>query len=355
MSLRAFLSILLAMCFCLNSQGRADERPLKIGVISGLGGIAAKWNRFQNMGIELAQEELKAAGEQVELIFEDSATQGARAISAYNKLFDFDKVDAVIIDDFGFVAQPLLPLVKRSGNFLYAVSLPHDRYCAEGGPTFFSGTSQFSFSRPAFEQYFKQHPHIKRIALTIFDDPEWGNTYKAIWEELAKTYGVEIVDVFITDEFGPDFAPPIARFIQRKADAIFVAHEPERFFKAVRQLKFKGDIVYANCVLEMLADKETRPEIEGVYTVDPQISEEFRERFLARFKRPPILEAYAGYEAVRATFAAFKNNRQHPEQGMKQVNYVGVAGVMDFTAKSCAGNQAQWALYRFQNGKQVKQ
>ncbi|MBX7143776.1 MAG: ABC transporter substrate-binding protein [Oligoflexia bacterium] len=348
-------SLFVLTSFLASGSVIAEAAPLRVGVISGLSGIAAKWNRFQNMGMQLAREEINASGTELELIFEDSATQGARVISAFNKLSDFDKVDAIIIDDFGFVAAPLLPIVRQRGSFLYAISLPQDSYCEQGGPTFFSGTSQFSNSRDAFERYFTLNPNIKRIALAIFDDPEWGNTYKSIWTDLAIKHGVEVVDVFLSDDFAPDFVPPVSRFIHRRAEAIFVAHEPERFFKAARQLKFKGDIVAANNVLEMLADTEVRPEIEGVYMVDPEISEEFRQKFIARFKRLPILEAYAGYEAVRATVAALSKNRTAPANAMHELKYRGVAGEIDFSGKTCAGNQARWALYRFQKGRQIRQ
>lgn len=334
---------------------RAEPKPLRVGVISGLSGIATKWNRYQNMGIELAQSELAAQGQKIELIVEDSQTQGAKVLTAFNKLLDFDHVDAIIADDFGFAVAPLLPLLKRRKTLLYAVSLPQDHYCVQGGEYFFSGTSQFVYSRDAFERFFVLHPEVKKIALATFDDPEWGNTYHKIWTEVAQARGVTIVDDFVTPEFTLDFVPVIARFIQKGAQAIFVAHEPENFFKALRQLQYQGLIVFANCVLEMLADHDSRVEIEGTYTVDPEISADFKKRFYDKYKHQPILEAYAGYEALRAVAAAFKQNPEQPQLAMKQLSYDGVAGRMDFTGKSCAGNLAHWGLFRFENGQQTKQ
>jgi len=148
----------------------------------------------------------------------------------------------------------------------------------------------------------------------------------------------------------------LQRCFQKKPDAIFLAHESETFFKAINQFGFKGEIVSANNVFEMIADKQDyRPEMEGVYVVDPEISDTFREKFEARYHLAPVLEAYAGYEALHAMAKAFALDRDHPEIAMKSVSYDGVAGRIDFTGKSCAGNFAKWALYRHLNGKLVKQ
>ena len=50
---------------------------------------------------------------------------------------------------------------------------------------------------------------------------------------------------------------------------------------------------------------------------------------------------------------AFRNNRKDPAQGMRKVNYQGVAGKMDFTQSSCAGNWAEWGLFQFKAGELV--
>ncbi len=328
---------------------RADG-PLRIGVISGLTGAAAKWNRFQNMGMELAAEELVVAGIEVQLLFEDSQTQGVRAIAAYNKLVDLSKVDAVIADDFGLVTAPLLPLAKRRKTLLVSTGLPHERYCAAGGEYFASVASKIEQTRNAFEHFFQLHPEVRRIGLVVFDDPDWGNAYRAVWEDIAQRRGLAIVDTFVNNEWSPDFKSAMTKMMVKKPDAILAAHEPGSFVKAMRQVNFTGQVVIANCVFEMLADTDAaRPELEGVYTVDPIVSPQFTEAFRRRFARDPILEAYAGYEAVRAVAKAAVLDRGALDRGLRGVAYDGVAGRIDFTRASCLANDASWGLSRFTN------
>ena len=337
------------------SPNSGAGKKIKIGVLSGLTGAAAKWNRFQNMGITLAQEELAKAGFPIEIVVEDSQTQPARAIAAYHKLFEFDRIDALLADDFGLVVAPLLPVARQERRFLVAISLPHDRYCQEAQGYFYSMTSQFSQSRDAFDQFFRLNPHLRRIALVVFDDPEWGNSYRAIWTDLAKAHGVVIVETFLNNEWSPDFKTALARILAKKPDAIFLAHEPESFLKARTQLGYTGPIISANNLLEVLADNPNRREnLEGVYVVDPEISADFRSRFTARFGREPILEAYAGYESLMAMAKAFQANPHAPQEAMKSISYQGIAGRVDFTGASCAGNYARWGLFQFKNGKMVR-
>jgi len=350
------LGLLVGNGLAAGEASKQGPSPIKIGVISGLTGMAGKWNRFQNMGITLAKEELDAAGTKIDLVIEDSRSLSPSAILAFNKLIDFDRVNAIIGDDFGFVLAPLIPMVKQREVAFITLWLPHEKNCRIAPGYFYSIASQFSQSRKAFELFFDKHPDIKKIALVVFDDQEWGLTYHEIWKDIAKQRNVEIVSSFLSTESNPDFKSALTKILAKKPQAIFVAHEPEGFMKSLSSLKYEGMVVFANNVLEMLADSpEPRRELEGVFVVDPNISMDFYKKFFSRFGRPPILEAYAGYEALHALAKAFKINSKHPGQGMKQVSYNGVAGKIDFTGRSCAGNQANWGLYRFQNGEMQRQ
>jgi len=316
----------VAACCFFTVTAFAETAPdktkhLKIGVLSGLSGAAAKWNRFQNMGITLAKEDLRSKGWEIDLVFEDSKSLGAQAVAAFDKLIDLDRVDAIIADDFGFIVAPLVPRLGQRKKLLVAISLPHDRYCSESSGYFFSLSSQFTHSRKAFERFFEVQPNVKRIALIAFDDPEWGGPHLELWQELAKQRGIEVVDIFKSGDLLPDYRSALTRSLSKRPDAIFIAHEPETFFKAKAQLRYAGFVVSANNILEMLADSPApRTELEGVYVADIGITPDFRSRFVARFGVEPILEAYAGYESLLAVTKAYENNPTEPQLGMKKIN-----------------------------------
>jgi len=326
----------------------AESREIKIGVLSGLNGAAAKWSKYQNMGMQLAQEEFNAKGWNVKLVIEDSETTASKAITAFNKLIAFDKVQAVVADDFGFVITPLLPLAKQKKKLLVTTGIPNQNFCKSGEGYFYSMSSQFDFAVEAYEQFFIQHPEVKKIALVVFDDPEWGNEYRKIWMMLANKYNIEVVDTFLNNEWKPDFKSALTKILAKKPDAILHAHEPESFVKAISQFNYKGSVVVANNVYEMLTEaSQVRKELTNIFVVAPLVPDDFNKRFKERFSVDAILDAYSGYEALKVTLLAFEKNYNNPEQAIKSISYQGVAGPVGFPGSSCAGNQAKFGLFRF--------
>lgn len=172
---------------------------------------------------------------------------------------------------------PLLPIVNREKQFLLALSLSQERYCNQARGYFYSGSSQFHKTKAAFDSFFIKNPQVKRVAFIVFDDPEWGNSYREIWEEIALARKVEVIDTL------------------------------------------------------------------------------FKEKFQRRFNRYPILEAYSGYEAMRSVVFALKRQRKAPHEAMRDVVYQGVAGPIDYSGTSCAGNQSDWGLFQIRGGIPIEQ
>jgi ABC-type branched-subunit amino acid transport system substrate-binding protein len=68
---------------------------IKIGIITDLTGPAAYWGESTKIGTDILKKELEAKGEKVEFIFEDYALDATKAITAVQKLYTIDKVNAV--------------------------------------------------------------------------------------------------------------------------------------------------------------------------------------------------------------------------------------------------------------------
>ncbi len=130
---------------------QADEIKLKVGVISGLTGAAAKWSAFQNKGMKLAVEDLKREGVDIDLIFEDSQTQATKVISAYNKLRQLDRVDALIANDFnlepileayaGYEAVRIIARAAKIGRTALRLSMRRVKYRGIAGEIDFTKAS----------------------------------------------------------------------------------------------------------------------------------------------------------------------------------------------------------------------
>jgi len=325
--------------------GSCLAEPLKVGILLGLTGAADRWSKYQRMGMELAAEDLKAEGNDIQLIFEDSRTEPSASVSGFNKLHDIDKVNAVVGDVFSFLTAPLIPLADRRRKLLVSPATP-SQFCKDTTGMFFSTATQVPLAIDGYAKFLDTHPKVKKVAIIFFQDPGWGYQYRDVWKKLLVKRGISITDEFESAEFNQDFKTVLLSMLRKNPDAFFVAHHPQNFLRAARQNRFTGPIVFANNILEVPAAKESMDQVEGVYFVDTLAPNSFMERFRKRFNEDPLLEPYNGYEAVRTVVRALRANPQAPEKALSTLKYSGITGQIDFSS-SCAGNQSKWYLKRF--------
>lgn len=116
-----------------------DKEVLKIGAIFSSTGVAGDYGKKSVEGILLAQELINqkggVKGKKIQLIIEDAKSSNKDAISAYNKLVNFDKVQYIIGDIYSSTTKVIIEnldkdvllfapgasrpdLVKLSNNFL---------------------------------------------------------------------------------------------------------------------------------------------------------------------------------------------------------------------------------------------
>ncbi|RIL10422.1 MAG: hypothetical protein DCC75_04395 [Proteobacteria bacterium] len=329
---------------------KSASAELKVGVILGLTGPAAKWGKFQRLGIELAAKEIKSSGAPLNVIFEDSASEPSKAVTAFRKLVSVDHVSAVIGDIFAYITEPLIPLADQEKVLLVSPATPASM-CARTSGFFFSTATQVPDAARGFEVFLERNSAVRRLALIYFDDPGWGGQYHKNWLELASKRSLQVTDRVGISDFRPDFKALLPKMLAKQPDAFFVAHEPETFISAARALGYKGKIVFANNIQEVLVDSSfDRALLEGVYFVDTLAGPEFMEEFMKLYDSEPILESYNGYEALRALFKAWQLNPADPRKAFSGLNYQGASGPLDFS-QSCAGNRSVWHLKQFKGGK----
>lgn len=325
--------------------------PIRVGVSFGFTGPADRWSKFQRMGIEIALEDLKTEGINVDIVYEDSESQPKKSVTNFSKLTTINKVNGIVGDIFSFVTEPLIPLADKQRVLLVSPATP-ESFCSKSGGFFFSTATQVSLASEGYGYFLDAHPNIRKVALVYFQDPGWGYQYRDGWRKLLNDRGIKIVGEFESSEFFPDFKSAILKLLKDKPDAFFIAHQPDSFIAASKQLRFNGELVFANNILEVPASGKSIDSLTGIYFVDTLASAEFADRFQKRFGLTPLLEPYNGYEALRSAVKAIIQNPIAPQEALRQMSYEGISGTLDFT-KSCAGNQSRWHLKQFHDGKIV--
>ena len=69
----------------------------------------------------------------------------------------------------------------------------------------------------------------------------------------------------------------------------------------------------------LVDDGFDRARLKDVYFVDTLADENFVLRFTAKFRQPPLLEPYNGYEAGRSAVLALESNRSNPAAARKKL------------------------------------
>jgi branched-chain amino acid transport system substrate-binding protein len=118
---KIFLSCLVLVLFGYSDQAQSEE-TIRVGSILSLSGPMATVGEGARRGQQLALEEINSSGgingKRLEVIFEDSAAEPARAISALNKLAN-EITYPIIFSSLTSVAQAIKSQTDKRGILLF--------------------------------------------------------------------------------------------------------------------------------------------------------------------------------------------------------------------------------------------
>ncbi|MEI6560051.1 MAG: ABC transporter substrate-binding protein [Rhodospirillaceae bacterium] len=205
----------------------AAAEPVTIGSIEALSGPASRYGLAIRAGLELALDEINAAGgvlggRPLQILFEDSAGQKEQAINAARKLIGRDKVSAIIgptLSTEMFAVGPVanerqVPIIGTSntangitdiGPFVFRTSMPE----ADVIPVTLK-TAQSRFG-------------VKRVAVMYGNDDAFTKSGYDVFKAALTTLGIETVT---TETFGAkdaDFSAQLTKIKSLDVDAVVVS------------------------------------------------------------------------------------------------------------------------------------
>ena len=135
MKLRIFqvllsLSLALSPLSAWSSPSSSSKSTYKIGVIAPLTGPNASLGNYIKNGIDLAHQQLKPElRSQMELVYEDDQWQGPRAVAAFQKLSNVQKVNAVIVVGSA-MGNAIAPLAEEQNVPMVAIGASDKKVAA---------------------------------------------------------------------------------------------------------------------------------------------------------------------------------------------------------------------------------
>lgn len=302
-----------------SSSTGQPTNSIKIGASISLTGVAADFGQMSKKAMELAVEEINAKGgvegRKVELYIEDDQTDPKSAVSAYRKLVDVQKTEAVIGGIFDFTAQPIFPLAEKDKvTFISPVNFVIDG-SFEMNP--------YSFVMyPGFDQVVSEldsviaSKNIKTLGMIRFESgfgESIQNTLKGIMGKQNGQFVLETYKAIGSSDFRTNILKLTdSKLKDKKLDAVFLDmldFDIVKYLVDSKNLGFKKQIIGYTTLRDVLNnEKVNKADLEGVIMLDWEIpSAEFSRAFEAKYGEVPRRGANKSYDAVYVLAEAIAN------------------------------------------------
>jgi branched-chain amino acid transport system substrate-binding protein len=300
----AFASLFALLAFTAIPV-RADEPPISIGVIANLTGSDPKSSVDMVHGIELAVDQLNAAGgvkgRKFKLIVEDSEYRPQAGIEAATKLFDVDKVDEAIVFGGSSVTIPIAEMAAPKGKIILNTSASSAKLGNYPGTLF----STLPLDDIVGQQvgYFAAAKGAKTAAFIVPN-----NTFgTGLMDSAAKAFeekGGKVLRKIAYTEGQPDYRADLQPLVAAKPDAIISAgygDDTRTAFKAARELGIDAPwYVGYPSIFVVENDAWMNGKLAGVDNggLDSPAGKKLKDEAVAKYKEEPRPHFYYGYDAM---------------------------------------------------------
>jgi branched-chain amino acid transport system substrate-binding protein len=343
-----------AVLFAAGSVAHAAGEPIKIGASISLTSDFALGGLQQKGGIELAVEEINAAGgvpgkgenRKVEILFGDNAMSPTTAINALNRVLS-DSPVAVLLSIRGTHVLPQLPLLQKAkvpGLTLTGVM----KVTKQNNPYIFRFFPHDGMNKPVLIKHIVEKLGKKRVGI-FFSAEDYGTSGRDETIATLKSLGLEPVAVESHQPTDKDFSAQLDKFKDAKADIIFLQtfQAPSALvLKQARQLGLNIPFALSSQSVAGSALKLVEAaDIEGAYgetpVLDPIFSKspevlKWAQKFEKRFGFVPDYQALLDYDAtgmLLKTIATYGSSTAAIVEGLGKIRYDGLSGVYQSDAE----------------------
>jgi branched-chain amino acid transport system substrate-binding protein len=362
---RGFLQLLSGAALASSSlrAARAADEPLRIGSILSVTGPAAFLGEDMKAGLQLAVEEINAAGgingRQIAWTFYDAESQTQKAISATRRLISQDRVEVILsggnMSGIALAVAPLaeaakIPFISSEGALSIVTPVTERRWV-------FKSTVDDSDVLERIADYLDKKK-IKKVAL-LADSSGFGQGAAAQMRVIGPKRGLDVV----YESFGPadtDMMPQLTRIRDSGAEAIIcwtVTPAGVVFLKQAQQLGLDSRNLihsygFVSADYMRLAGEAATPLLlaslklpvgDQLPDSDPLkagILKLYRS-YSARFGRPPSVYAAESYDAAllaRQALGKVGGDPARLPEGLEGIrDFAGISGVFDFSPEKHSG------------------
>ncbi len=252
--LLALVSV-LAVGLVAAGHATAASKTLLFGVSTSLSGASAPTGRGMLRGVELAAEDINAAGGikvgadtyTLKLVVYDNKYDTREAVSIATKLIFNDKVRHMMTTG-GTTNIAVDPIVTENRVLNFAYAYGGKKATNPNAPYTFRTIPEPAQAFATLMPWIVKKYGLKTLAITSTDD-ETGLIQAEDSERTARQLGVAITDKVFAPRGTPDFTPMLTRLIAKKPDAIdfgaWAGSDGPVICKQAKELGYKGLYIFS--------------------------------------------------------------------------------------------------------------
>lgn len=346
----SFVVLCLVVVSCDSGNSTQGDKPsLKVSVLLPLTGPGASGGNDSKNGFELAINEIKAKGGQIEITYEDTQTNPKTAVSIFQSLQISSNPPNVLVPQLSSVMKALQPILSKDIlTVATGVSIPGVADASQHRFSIFPSSTGIGNTAANWAR--KQNA---KKPCVIYVNDEYGQSCLLSFQQ---SFGASSI---ISVPFGlleKDFRSQWQKIIERDADCVFIAGYGPGYLAVIKQMREQG---YQGMVI--LDWSVTSPDymaalveaVDGANVVSVKIPSEFTEKYRSAFgKEGSYINAGFSYDTLKCIWYAHSNSDGSIE-GMTQAltNMKEYPGVMDTMGIQKDGNTiVRYSVFHIQDG-----
>lgn len=352
-----------------SDPGPAEGGELILGFAVPLTGTSAAGGEIVKNGVEMAVEEINAAGGidgkwKIRLITEDNQNDPSTSVNVMEKLCNQDKANVVISSTASSCCLADMEVTKAAGVPELAPASTAASLTEQGNQFFFRTAVTDSSNVVCLYDYLTNSMKGSKIAV-LYESNDFGNGGYQLLQNYAGEYGVEIIDAQAYNVGDVDFSVQLTQFKSEAPDAIFVwGHYEEVTIMAKQMAQYEVDIPVMGTGYNSPYLTEMGGEfVEGIMlstcytTADPDESvQAFDKKYMELYNAAYDQNAPQAYDTVYMIADAVTRAQSIDPAAIQKAltemkDFDGLTGVMNFDDTNNVSKTCK--MIKIENGQQV--
>ncbi|MNM47623.1 hypothetical protein D3C81_585950 [compost metagenome] len=216
----AVMGSVLAGC----SKSSANSDTINIGAIGPLTGPASTYGQSVKNGAELYLEQVNADGgidgKKLSLLFEDDEANADKAIQAFNKLVDNDKVPVILGAVTSGATNAVAPQATSRSIPMLTPTATEPNITKNGGEFVFRGCFVDSFQGVALADYATSTLSKKTAAVLYNKDSDYSKGIADAFKEEFESKGGKVTEFLTYNEGDKDFNAQLTKIKGTNSDLL---------------------------------------------------------------------------------------------------------------------------------------